>query len=193
MPVNYDDKIKRPFEKEQWSGEMVKEFAKCANRFSYFSETYNKVSSDIYDFKEVIKISNISEVLSYCLWYCLYAETPRAVMITANKGTTARKWLEELKEYYEELPSYLKKGVKFYGKKEVEFDDGTRIQISPSTMDCAKGWCLSLVITEQFEDGQRKEDFYSCLLPTLSCGSKHIIVEQGIEGIQELNFSDIEV
>ena len=68
------------------------------------------------------------------------------IVIVANKEATAIEIFRRIRLAYEELPNWLKPGVKEYGKTSCEFENGSRISISTTTGSAARGASINCII-----------------------------------------------
>ena len=64
----------------------------------------------------------------YALWNACFNEDQR-VLVVANKEGTAIEIFQRIRLAYEELPNWLKPGVKEYGKASMTLANGSRIGI----------------------------------------------------------------
>lgn len=206
MPIQYDDRyILKPGHKVDYTREMVMELQKCAQDIIYFAENYFTVVhptkgknrlcelDGLYDFqKEMIK--NFSEnrfniVLSarqmgkttcsciYLLWYALF-NTDKTLAILANKQSTAQSIVEDIKTAYEELPPFMKPGVKKYDSLTVIFDNGTTVFSRATSEDALRGESVSLLFLDEFAFVPENvaDKFWASNFPTISTGGNIIIV-----------------
>ena len=92
----------------------------------------------------------------YALWMTTFFEY-RKILIVANKSDTAKEILSRIKMAYEELPNWIKPGVKSWNKQSVEFQNGSDIKISATSADAARGQSLNCLsgesIVEIVDDG----------------------------------------
>jgi len=110
----------------------------------------------------------------YALWLVTFFEFQR-IVIVANKEKTAQEILERIKLAYEELPNWLKPQVdNSWGKQEVAFTNGSKIQISATSADAIRGKsCNCLIVDEMaFIDTSLMQAFWSAVYPTISSSEK---------------------
>ena len=78
----------------------------------------------------------------YMLWYACFMNDQR-ILLVANKEATAIEIFQRVRMAFEELPIWLKPGVKEYGKTSMTLDNGSRIgitnQANPPAKSC--GFC----------------------------------------------------
>ncbi len=206
MPISYDDRyVLRPGHKVNYTKEMVWELQKCASDIVYFAENYFTVLHPIhgkkrlceleglYDFqKDMIK--NFSEnrfsiVLAsrqvgkttcsciYLLWFALF-NTDKTLAILANKQSTAQSIVGDIKIAYEQLPAFMKPGVKKYDALTIEFDNGTTVFSRATSEDALRGESVSLLFLDEFAFVPENvaDAFWASNFPTISTGGSIIIV-----------------
>lgn len=78
----------------------------------------------------------------YAVWLATFFEY-RKILIVANKADTAKEILARIKLAYEELPNWIKSGVKKWNTLSVEFKNGSEIKISATSSDAARGQSLN--------------------------------------------------
>ena len=78
------------------------------------------------------QIGKTTMMTIYALWIACFNNDQR-ILIVANKEGTAIEIMNRIRLAYEELPNWLKPGVKEYGKTAVTLANGTRIGISTIT------------------------------------------------------------
>jgi hypothetical protein len=202
MPIVYDDRyILRPGHQVEFTREMVMVLQKCASDILYFAENYftivhptkGKMVITLYDFqKELLSVfarGKRSIICSgrqlgkttcsciYLLWYSLF-NADKDVAILANKQSTAASIISDIKEAYEQLPPWMKPGVKKYDNLTIIFDNGTKIYARATSPDALRGESVSLMFLDEFAFVPENiaEDFWASQLPTLSTGGSVIIV-----------------
>lgn len=75
---------------------------------------------------------NSTTLATYALWYALFNDD-KFIGIVSNKFESAKDILSRIKKMYEVLPTWLKPGSMEYNKNSVEFENGTKIQISATS------------------------------------------------------------
>ena len=75
---------------------------------------------------------------AYVLWYSQF-HADKFIGIASNKSSSAKDYLNRIKIMYEELPWWLKSGVKEYNKNSIEFENGTRVETAGTTEDTFRG------------------------------------------------------
>ncbi|MFA5396830.1 MAG: hypothetical protein WC346_12555 [Methanogenium sp.] len=112
------------------------------------------ISENMFDLRNVegqiyytnnISSHNTTTVSVYALWYAMF-HPDKTIGIVSNKQSSAVDILNRFKIMYEELPVWLKPGVREYQKLGIEFDNGTRILVSATSQDAFRGRTLNLLI-----------------------------------------------
>lgn len=80
----------------------------------------------------------------YILWQACFMDDQR-VLLVANKEATAIEIFQRVRMAFEELPIWLKPGVKEYGKTSMTLDNGSRIGITTTTGTAARGQSVNCV------------------------------------------------
>lgn len=203
MATKYTDdgRIKRPNKKINYTKNMVLEFARCAQDVMYFAEHYYKIIHPVQG-AQIVKLrdyqkrmlkgfveNQMNVVLSsrqsgkttcsaiYILWFCCF-QKDKTVAIVANKASTSKSILEEIKYAWEHIPEFLKPGVKEFNAFSVTFDNECKIIAKATTPDCLRGEAISLLFADEFAflPPHVADLFWTANYPTLATGGKCIIV-----------------
>jgi len=112
---------------------------------------------------------NTTLVSVYALWYAIFHED-KTLGIASNKQASAVDILNRFKTMYEELPVWLKPGVKEYQKLGIEFENGTRILVSGTSADTYRGRSLNVAILDEFASVPKgiQDKFWAANYPTIS-------------------------
>lgn len=214
MPIVYkeDGSIKRPDQKIAFSREMLLNYAQCAKDIEYFSEKFyhivaktgkqliklrayqkNMIQMFLKE-KNVIILSSrqsgkTTTVGIYALWYAMYNKD-KTIAILANKADMAKAILLEIKDAYEEMPAYLKPGVKEYNAHSVIFDNGCKILARATSPNALRGETVNLLILDEFAfvDPHVADPFFTSNYPTLSSTDGQCIIISTPNGTGNLFF-----
>lgn len=175
---------------------------KCMEDPVYFIKNYVKIQHptkgammfSLYDYQEelvntfvdnndVIVLSarqtgKTVTVSAYLLWFAMFQED-KTVLIASNKDENAMELIKRVQYAYENLPIWLKPGVKEDGwnKHEVSFENKSRIVSTATSPTSGRGYSISLLYLDEFafvpQDVQ--EEFWTSILPVLSTGGECII------------------
>jgi hypothetical protein len=181
----------------EWTPKMVQELKKCKEDILYFAENYFYIVN-LDRGKEVIKlytrqkqilrslINNRFTVLLSCrqfgkttlmtiyaLWLACF-ESDQRIVIVANREQTAINVFKRVRTAYEQLPNFLKPGVKDYGKTGLTFDNDSSIGVSTTTSSAARGESINAMIVDEmaFIENHLIEDFWKSVIPVVSSGKK---------------------
>lgn len=152
----------------EYTPEMVAEIAKCKDDILYFAENYfyiiepdlGKIKIPLLPYQKrllnafrdnrfnIINSSRQSGKTT-CLTILALHETCfkdyRNTLIVANKEDTAKMIFKRVKMAYEELPNWLKPGVKNWGQESTEFSNGSNIGIATTSSSSARGSTIQCV------------------------------------------------
>lgn len=102
-------------------------------------------------------------------WYAIFNKD-KVIGLTSYVEKEAIEILDRIKVIYEELPYWIKPGVKEYNKKSIIFENGSKIQVSATTKNAFRGRSINLLICDElaFVPKNQAEDFWSSNFPTIS-------------------------
>ncbi len=203
MPVGYDDFVKKSNQEHEYTEEQIKELYKCKKNIYHFCKyvkivhpDHGRVIFEPYDFqKDIIDTYLKNRFLALLLarqvgkstvvgviacWYAIFNKDKR-IGITSYIEKEAIKILDKIKIIYEELPLWLKPGVKDeYNKKSIVFENGTNLMVSATTKNAFRGEALNLLISDElaFVPAGQANDFWTSNVPTTAKSqfSKIIII-----------------
>ena len=199
----------------QYTPEMVQELKKCDKNILHFAENYFHIIS-LDEGKQNIKlhlcqkralrkmrdnrffillasrqIGKTTMMTIYALWVACFNPDQR-ILIVANKEGTAIEIMSRIRLAYEELPNWLKPGVKEYGKTSVVLANGTKIGISTTTGTAARGQSVNCLILDElaFIEPHLVEDFWKSVYPIISSSKKSkIFIASTANGTDNLFYS----
>jgi hypothetical protein len=196
-----DDKIKQPnIGAESYTEFQALELMNCIEDPLYFMTTFMKVqhpTKGALDFKpypfqlRIIKafhenrfsiiltgrqLGKTSCAAGFLLWKVMFT-SDMTILITANKLSQAIEIVDRIKYAYENMPNYIRAGVKVYNKQTVEFDNGSKIVARATTTDAGRGLSVSLLYIDEFSFvlPSKAKEFWTSIQPTLSTGGGCII------------------
>lgn len=109
----------------------------------------------------------------YILWVLCFKDTKQAIGMLANKYTTAKKSLKELKHAYEALPNFLKPALRQSNESHFELENDNLIRIDATSPDSLRGDTLTALVIDEaaFVNRNGKSgldaELMQSLLPTL--------------------------
>jgi hypothetical protein len=181
----------------EYTSAQIKHLQKAAKNLLYFAENFFYIIS-LDDGKQKIKlhlpqkralrkmrdnrffillasrqIGKTTMMTIYALWIACF-NNDQKILIVANKEGTAIEIMQRIRMAYEELPNWLKPGVKEYGKTSVTLANGTRIGISTTTGTAARGQSVNCLILDElaFIEPHLVEEFWKSVYPIVSSSKK---------------------
>ncbi len=199
--------VKKDGIEEDWTKQMVSEYAKCMSDPAYFARTYLKVINlndglvpfDLYPYQEKMFdhfMKNRFSVILACrqsgksissvgfiLWYAIF-HTEQNIAIVANKGATAREMLSRITLMLENLPFFLQPGCKSLNKGTIEFSNNSKIFAAATSGSSIRGQSVNLLFMDEFAFVEKAAEFYTSTYPVVSSGKNtKVIVTSTANGI----------
>ena len=179
---------------EPW---MVKEIQKAKDNILYFAENFfyiinldrgrEKISLHSCQKRAVRKmrdnrffillasrqIGKSTMMTIYILWQACFMDDQR-ILLVANKEATAIEIFQRVRLAFEELPVWLKPGVKEYGKTSMTLDNGSRIGITTTTGTAARGQSVNCLVIDEmaFIEPHLVEEFWKSVFPIITSSKK---------------------
>jgi hypothetical protein len=177
------------------------EIEKCMNDYVYFIKTYVKIQHptkgtvpfDLYDYQvdilNLVHNNKDSLILAarqcgktqtvstgYILWFATFFDD-KDCRIASKNMKHATEIMSRIKFSYEELPSWLKAGSKFYNRTSMEFDNGSKISTEATTEKTGRGGSPSLIFIDEiaFVSKRIQDELWASLAPSLSTGGKLVL------------------
>lgn len=205
--------VKRDGVTQEWTVDLIQEYAKCMNDPVYFAENYCKVISldrglvpfELYPYQkrmfEAFNEHRFSVVLAcrqsgksisacaYLLWFALF-NPEKTIAILANKGATAREMLSRVTLMLENIPFFLQPGCKALNKGSIEFSNNSRILAAATSGSSIRGLSVSLLYLDEFAFVERATEFYTSTYPVISSGKDtKVIVTSTANGIGNMFYN----
>lgn len=181
----------------EFTAAMVDELRRCKEDIIYFAENFfyivatdrGKEKIQLYEAQKRIlrkfvaernvivcssrQIGKSTMLTVFSLWMICFNDDYRAAIV-ANKETTAINIFKRIRLAYEQLPNYIKPGVKDYGKTGMTLGNDSSIVVSTTTATSIRGESLNCVLLDEaaFIEAHLLEDFWSSVIPTVSSGKK---------------------
>ena len=199
--------VKRDGIQQEWTPDLVQEYAKCMHDAGYFCEKYVKVISlddglvpfklypyqrQMFDhfngnrFNIVLACRQSGKSISSCaylLWFALF-HSEKTIAILANKGATAREMLGRITLMLENLPFFLQPGCKALNKGSIEFSNNSRIIAAATSGSSIRGMSVNLLYLDEFAFVERASEFYTSTYPVVSAGKEtKVIITSTANGI----------
>lgn len=192
--------IKRPGAVDEYSPEMILELRKCQADAVYFIRNYVRVQHPtrgnvpfaLFDFQEkyIRHLQDNRFVLTlqprqsgktittaaYLLWVACFTEDA-TILIASKSQSHALEIAARIRFAYEELPNWLKPGVKYYNRHNLEMVNGSRILSEATTEKTGRGLSITKLYLDEmgFVNPRIQEELWASLAPTLSTGGSAII------------------
>lgn len=199
--------VKRDGVIQEWTKELIQEYAKVSKDPVYFAKKYCKVISldkglvpfKLYPYQEkmfeqfnehrfniVLACRQSGKSISACaylLWFALF-HSEKTVAVLANKGATAREMLSRITLMLENIPFFLQPGCKALNKGSLEFSNNSRILAAATSGSSIRGLSVNLLYLDEFAFVERANEFYTSTYPVVSSGKDtKIIVTSTANGI----------
>lgn len=190
-----------PFEYTPYELEEIK---KCKEDILYFAYNYCHIQTNngikllkdtegLRDFQEEILISfakNRMHILMasrqtgksvtsaiFILWFLLFNSEKNA-LIVADTMTTTKELVEKFKISLDNLPFFMKPGIKNGNLTSISFDNGSRLISRTTTKKSGIGLSINLLYIDEFAhiEPSKLESFYTAIYPTITSDPNGIII-----------------
>ena len=121
---------------------------------------------------------NSTVAAAFLLWYATF-NFDKTVLIASRANDHAMEMIERIRFAYEQLPFWLKPGVRDDGwnKHTLGFDNGSRIMSTATSENAGRGYSISLLYLDEFAfvAPNIQELFWASIAPTLATGGSCIM------------------
>jgi hypothetical protein len=184
----------------EWTEERTAELKLCVKSILHFAEEYFHIITEdgkqkIQLFKyqknilKMLKANRFNVILSarqmgkstvvaiHALWVACF-QADKNIVIIANKEATAQEQFERIKMAYEQLPNWLKPGIKSWRKDGLNLSNDSKITISSTSSSAARGGSVNVLIIDEFAyiEPNVLKDLWRSAIPTISSFKKSQIV-----------------
>jgi hypothetical protein len=192
--------LKKAYATDEYTPFMIQELARCKRDPVYFIRTYVKVNHptrgivpfNMFDYQERFvrhihsnrftitlqprQCGKTVTAAMYLLWYALFNDDA-TVLIASKNGSHALEIAGRVKLAYEELPSWIKPGLKYYNMHKIDLDNGSRVVCEATTDKTGRGLSISKLYLDElaFINPRIQQQMWNSLSPTLSTGGSAII------------------
>jgi hypothetical protein len=199
-----------PGAKVEFSEKMLQELYKCKQDAIYFSNKYcyvihpseGRIKLNFRDYQERIintvhnnrstvilasrQVGKTTAIAIYMVWYAIF-HPHKCCAILANKDSTAKSILDDVKTAYENLPDWLKLGVIEYNAHTITFENGSKIFSAATSKDAIAGESVSFLYIDECAliPENLAREFYRANFPTISKGEK-IVITSTARGVGNL-------
>lgn len=156
----------------EFTADMIEELRKCKNDIVYFAENFfyivsideGKQKIHLYEAQKRMLLNMVNNRFSvnlasrqsgkstlltiFVLWMACFNDDHRAAIV-ANKESTAINIFKRVRMAYEQLPNYIKPGVKDYGKTGMTLGNDSSIIVSTTTATSIRGDSLSTLAIDE--------------------------------------------
>lgn len=178
-----------------FTADMVEEIRKCKESIIYFAENFffvvtvdkGKQKIKLYEGQKRMLLNMVNNRFTanlscrqsgkstlltiFVLWSTCFNEDYRAAIV-ANKEATAINIFKRIRLAYEQLPNYVKPGVKDYGKTGMTLGNDSSIVVSTTTATSIRGDTLNCICLDEaaFIEAHILEEFWASVIPSISSG-----------------------
>lgn len=198
--MSKNPQLKKAYATDEYTPHMIQELSKCRKDPVYFIKNYIKVQHptrgivpfDLYEYQErfikhmqdnrfVITLQprqcgKTLTVAMFLIWYAMF--NPDALLLIASKNQNhALEIAGRVRFAYENLPNWIKCGLKYYNRHNIEFDNGSRIISEATTEKTGRGLAITKIYLDElaFINPRIQSELWKSLTPTLSTGGSAII------------------
>ena len=192
--------IKRPNALTEYTQENLEDLYRCAKDPVYFAKKFVRVQHptrgaipfEMYPYQEraikgfmenrwcIMKcgrqMGKTTVISVYLLWFACFNKD-KNLLVASKDNSGAIDIMDRIRYAYEEMPNWLKPGVKAYNRHSIEFDNGSTIRSVSTTENTGRGKSISLLMLDElaFVRTNVQGAMWSSLAPTLSTGGACII------------------
>ena len=195
MPFNGIPNLRDANEPVKLDIDKLREIKKCALDPIYFIRNYVYINTkdngmqlfDLYDFQEAAikrflkyrfninkwsrQVGKSTIVRGFILWWGIFHKDQLIAMI-GNKLSLAKEQMQQLRDSYSRLPTWLQPGVKLWNKTSIQFSNNSRIIVSSSSPDNIRGFSINLLYLDEFAflRPNLAAEFIASVMPSISSG-----------------------
>lgn len=195
MPFNGIPNLRDANEPVKLDIDKLREIKKCALDPIYFIRNYVYINTkdngmqlfDLYDFQEAAikrflkyrfninkwsrQVGKSTIVRGFILWWGIFHKDQLIAMI-GNKLSLAKEQMQQLRDSYSRLPTWLQPGVKLWNKTSIQFSNNSRIIVSSSSPDNIRGFSINLLYLDEFAflRPNLATEFIASVMPSISSG-----------------------
>lgn len=105
----------------------------------------------------------------YMLWFLLF-HPEKTALVVADNFTTTKELIEKFKIGLDNLPFFMKPGIKHINSGNIKFDNDARIVARTTTKKSGIGLSVNLLYMDEFAhiNEANLNDFYKAILPTIT-------------------------
>ena len=153
MANTFDVIVKKAHQKEAFTEEHIREFAKCADPITgpeYFMSNYfyiqhptrGRMLYEPFDYQKRLihtyhnyrfsislmprQTGKSTSAAGYLLWYAMFIPDS-TILIAAHKYTGSQEIMQRIRYAYESVPDFIRAGAVGYNKGSIDFDNGSAL------------------------------------------------------------------
>lgn len=191
-----DVNLKKPNLAFEYTPEELEELRKCKEDVLYFAYNYCSIMTDngitlikdipgLRDFQEEILLSfaknNMNILMAsrqtgksvtsgiFILWFLLF-QNDKTALVVADNSTTTTELIDKFKIALDNLPFFMKPGIKKTNVMTTRFDNDSRLVGRTTTKKSGIGLSINLLYMDEFAhiDSAKLDEFYKAVLPTVT-------------------------
>lgn len=177
----------------EFTAEQGREIKRCEKKITHFAENYftittldhgkqkitlyrpqRRIIKSLGSHNRVVCLASrqtgkTTIMTIYALWLTCF-NSDKTVLIVANKEKTAINILKRVRMAYEQLPNWLKPGIKKWGDKEVILANDSRISISSTSSSASRGDTANCIIIDEaaYIAPHIMDEFWNSVMPVVS-------------------------
>lgn len=185
----------------EWTPERIAELKKCKENILHFAENHffivnadtgrgkiklhsfqkkalrmirdNRFS--LFLFSRQVGKSTIATI--FLLWIAIFQDDQR-ILLVANKENTAKEIFRRVRFAYENLPTWLKAPVEYYGLESMELTNGSKISITTTTGTAGRGSTANILFVDEADwiEPNMLNEFWASVYPIISSSTKSKII-----------------
>ena len=179
----------------------IQEYIKCKLDIHYFAEKYCKIKTedgsvqnirlrdyqkdilDLYSknrFSILMGSRQIGKTINSAITMLHYVtfNNDKNIMIVANIASTTGEIIDKIKSIYQQLPFFLKVGLKNWNQRTIIFENGCRIKSAARSKTPAIGFTIDFLYLDEFAHIPSNiiEPYYTAVFPVVSAVENSKIV-----------------
>jgi hypothetical protein len=188
--------------------EIQKEIEKCSTDPAYFIRTYVNIEHpikgiipfDLYKFQEriikevekerfnVIRKFRQAGITTICAAYSLWSiifKKHHNVMVVSIGDRESRMFLARVVLMYDDLPTWLRPGIKEKNKHTLHLSTGSRVKSQPA--GAGRGEAVSHLMVDEAAFIDKMREFWAAIYPTIATGGKATLIST-VNGMSNLYY-----
>ena len=137
------------------------------NLYKIQEDVLSKIEKNNYNIIVDSRQSGTKYLLAIKALYKATMFNDKNVLIISYNGESGQRIMSFVKDIYQTLPFFLKAGISQWNKKQIRFDNGSRIVIGNYHNIIAANWELVIINDYAFLTEKMMNSIYQSLLPTL--------------------------